>query len=553
MVQGAARGGKRTLNDQPRNAIFLMPPGLVMREFAIVFIAACAHAASVAWPFDSIFHQGAPLWWLQTLALAALVGALNRSTHIRQAAVRGLGFSTVWLTGTFWWLFGSMHTYGGLHAVLSAMAVVGLAMALATYYAAACALYWRLAQRQPRGATVLFAALWLMAEMARGTWLTGFGWGAVGYAHLDAPLAGYAPWVGAYGMTAMAAGLAAALAMLLSCHATVPATAAHTGPRRGHAWRVGLAMAGVLALGMVLPQVVPASSRATGAMSVALLQGNIAQDEKFEQGSGVPQALQWYRAQLLASTSALVVAPETAIPLLPEQLPDGYWQGLQQHFQAGQQAALIGIPLGNYSLGYTNSVVALAPQLDAGWHYDKHHLVPFGEFIPPLFKWFTEMMHIPLGDFNRGAVGQASLPWRGQRLAPNICYEDLFGEELGARFIDPDTAPTVLVNVGNIGWFGNTVAIDQHLLISRMRTLEFERPMLRATNTGATVIIDHTGAVRAELPRHTRGVLVGEVQGRTGTTPFAWWVARFGLWPLWLLAIAIVFVAARARSVGAES
>ncbi len=562
MVQGAARGGEYALSFGRNTAAapVLMAPSIPV--FAIVLIAACAHAASAAWPFDAIFQPGAPLWWLQTLALATLVGMLHRCANARQAAVLGLTFATVWLTGTFWWLFGSMHTYGGLHAMLSALAVAALALALAAYYAAACALYWRLAQRQAPGTTALFAALWLMAEMARGTWLTGFGWGAVAYAHVDAPLAGYAPWVGAYGMTALAAWLAAALATVLSTTSAMisasatAATSERLCPRGRHAaWGLGLAMALVLVLGLgaLLPQVVPTWSRATGDLSVALLQGNIAQNEKFEQGSGVPQALQWYREQLLASTSDLVVAPETAIPLLPDQLPDGYWHGLQQHFESGQQAALIGIPLGSYSQGYTNSVVGLAPQLEAGWHYDKHHLVPFGEFIPPLFKWFTQLMNIPLGDFNRGAVGQASLPWRGQRLAPNICYEDLFGEELGARFTDPDTAPTIFVNVSNIGWFGNTVAIDQHLLISRMRTLEFERPMLRATNTGATVIIDHTGAVRAALPRHTRGALVGEVQGRTGTTPFAWWVARFGLWPLWLLAIAIVFVAFRARTVRAES
>ena len=157
------------------------------------------------------------------------------------------------------------------------------------------------------------------------------------------------------------------------------------------------------------------------------------------------------------------------------------------------------------------------------------------------------MMDIPLGDFNRGALGQASYPWMGQRLALNICYEDLFGEELGARFLDTANAPTIFVNVSNIGWFGDSVAIDQHLQISRMRALEFERPMLRATNTGATVIIDRTGRVTESLPRSTRGVLVGQVQGRTGTTPFAWWVARFGLWPLWIAALAIVLVAAHAR------
>jgi apolipoprotein N-acyltransferase len=281
----------------------------------------------------------------------------------------------------------------------------------------------------------------------------------------------------------------------------------------------------------------------TGTLSVALLQGNIPQDEKFETGSGVPLALQWYGTQLQQVQSDLVVAPETAIPILPQQLPDAYWAGLQQRFASPHQAALIGIPLGNARDGYTNSVIGLSGQHNGVWHYNKHHLVPFGEFIPPLFQWFTEMMHIPLGDFNRGALGQPSFAVLGQRLAPNICYEDLFGEELAQRFLHADSAPTVFVNVSNMGWFGDNVAVQQHLHISRMRALEFERPFVRATNTGATVFIDHRAQVGAALPHYTRAVLQGTVEGRSGITPYAWWVARLGLWPLWLLGVAVVAVA----------
>jgi apolipoprotein N-acyltransferase len=157
-----------------------------------------------------------------------------------------------------------------------------------------------------------------------------------------------------------------------------------------------------------------------------------------------------------------------------------------------------------------------------------------------MFKWFTRMMNIPLGDFNRGAIGQPSFSWKGQRIAPNICYEDLFGEELGARFQDPNKAPTLFANVSNLGWFGDSTAIDQHLQISRMRALEFQRPFVRATNTGATVILNHQGEVLASLPRLTQGVLFGVVEGRDGNTPFAWWVSRMGLWPLWIFAMTIV-------------
>jgi apolipoprotein N-acyltransferase len=263
----------------------------------------------------------------------------------------------------------------------------------------------------------------------------------------------------------------------------------------------------------------------------------------------VGDALRWYGEQLRTVRAPLVVAPETAVPLLPRQMPAGYWAALQARYGRadGGQAALIGAPLGGEAgSGYTNSAVGLQPGAAAPYRYDKHHLVPFGEFIPPGFRWFTRMMNIPLGDFDRGAVGQRSMVWGGQRLAPNVCYEDLFGEELGARFADAASAPTVMVNLSNIAWFGNTVAIDQHLQISRMRALEFERPMLRATNTGATAIIDHRGRVTHSLPRHQRGVLLGEYEGRSGLTPYARWVSRLGLWPLWGLALAVVAAAALA-------
>jgi apolipoprotein N-acyltransferase len=301
----------------------------------------------------------------------------------------------------------------------------------------------------------------------------------------------------------------------------------------------------MLSLPTFVRQLVPDLTQSSGRLMVTLLQGNIPQDEKFETGSGVPLALQWYGEQLQKANTALVVAPETALPLLPHQLPRGYWTALQDHFAEGRQAALIGIPLGNFEEGYTNSVVGLRPGAERPWRYDKHHLVPFGEFIPPWFKWFTELMNIPLGDFTRGGLGQSTFQWQGQRLAANICYEDLFGEELAQQFHDADQAPTILVNVSNLAWFGGSLAMDQHLQIARWRALEFARPFLLATNTGVTAIVDHQARVLQTLPRDTRGVLVGEVEGQTGLTPYAWWVSRLGLWPCWLAGLAIVLVSWR--------
>jgi len=499
-------------------------------DVAIVLVAGCLQAFSIAWPFSSGLVQGQPVWWLQLLAMALLVLQLDRRKGFRQGLVLGWAFATAWLCGIFWWLYISLHVYGGLAAPLAVVAVVGLAVFLSTYYALACAAFVALAPVARTRRALVFAALWLLAELARVEFFTGFPWGEAGYAHLSGWLDDYAPWVGVHGMTFLAAFVAASFAGL------------------GRSRRQLLLFPVVLLLIVVAPQLAerPAST-SSGTLQVTLLQGNIPQDEKFQPGSGLPTALRWYGEQLQGAKTPLVVAPETSLPLLPQQLPEGYWNAVQKRFATGQQAALIGIPLGSYSAGYANSVVGLKPGQAQPFRFDKHHLVPFGEFVPPGFRWFINLMNIPLGDFSRGALGQPSFEWQGQRLAPNICYEDLFGEELAAGFRDAALAPTVLVNVSNIGWFGNTVAIDQHLAISRMRALEFERPMLRATNTGATVIIDHRGKVTHELPRHTRGALVGEVEGRNGITPYVWWASRYGLWPLWALGLALVVLAAVLR------
>ena len=501
-------------------------------SFLLALVAGLTQAASVALPWS-----GQPVWWLQILSLAALVVLLERSASGLRAAVLAWLFAMGWIAGSTWWLFISMHQFGGLAAPLAALAVLALSAFLALYYAAAAGLYFRLKgsgnQENRPWSAIVFAALWMLAELARDTWLTGFPWGAAAYAHIDGPWIALVQWLGVYGLGFALAVLATLLGLAL------------IAPRR-----VGARVAVVIALVLLqasawLSGQYPTAS--SGKLSVALLQGNIAQGEKFDNSAGVPTALAWYGQQLQASTATLVVAPETAIPLLPRQLPDGYLDALQQHFLQGPQAALVGIPLGSFEQGYSNSVIGFKPGRQPIYVYSKHHLVPFGEFTPAFFKWFTQLMNIPLGDFNRGAVGQPTFEWQGQRLAVNICYEDLFGDELAARFIDAESAPSILVNISNIAWFGDSVAIDQHLAISRMRAIELARPMIRATNTGPTVIIDHRGQVTHSLPRLTRGVLAGEVDGRTGITPFAWWAARFGLWPLWLLGIAIVLIAAYAE------
>ncbi len=490
--------------------------------FALELLLAAALGALHSLPF--VYTQA---WCLQIVFVGLLVWRVAAATLLRAAAL-GLAFGTAWLAASTWWLFISMHRYGGLPAWLAVLAIALLCTALALYLAAAMAAFarWRCGRAAPDA--LLFAALWLLAELARGIIFTGFPWVASGYAHVDGPLAALAPWLGVYGLGGVAAGLAAWLGLSV----------------RG-GWRsalLPLVGSGALLVGATFAGA-GQFTQAGSTLRVTLLQSNVAQDEKFV-AELIPKALQWAREQLLAAKGDLVVAPETIIPLLPEQLDAGYWDGLLQHFQQRQQAVLIGLPLGNEAIGYTNSAAGISAgtkALPGGYYrYDKHHLVPFGEFIPDGFKWFTRMMNIPLGDFNRGVLAAPSFVVGNERVAANICYEDLFGEELAARFTDAATAPTIFANISNIGWFGETIAVAQHLQISRMRALEFQRPMLRATNTGATVVIDHTGRVTHIIAPFTQAVLDAEVQGRNGLTPFARWASLFGLWPAAVLALAIV-------------
>ncbi len=476
-------------------------------------------------------------WALQLACVGVLAWRVSRAAPWRAAAL-GLCFGTAWLACGTWWLFISLHRYGGLPAWMAASAVGLLAVLLSLYLAAAmaAAARWRCGRVLPDA--LLFAAVWLLAELARGVIFTGFPWVASGYAHVDGPLAVLAPWIGVYGLGAVAAWLAAVVA-LQPARRPVRALAAAGG---AVALLAGLAAAGA-----------PGFTRPSGTLSLTLLQGNVAQDEKFA-AEHLPGALDWARTQLLAARGELVLAPETVIPLLPDQLDPAWWAPIAAHFHGGTQAVLLGLPLGSYDAGYTNSAAGLSADtrgLAGGYYrYDKHHLVPFGEFIPTGFRWFTELMNIPLGDFSRGPLVAPSFGFRGERIAPNICYEDLFGEELAARFVDEAQAPTVLANLSNIGWFGDSIAVAQHLQISRLRTLELQRPMLRATNTGATAAIDHRGRVTHALAPHTQGVLDARVEGRTGLTPFAWWAGRFGLTPLALLAFAVVAVRALAARRG---
>jgi apolipoprotein N-acyltransferase len=282
-------------------------------------------------------------------------------------------------------------------------------------------------------------------------------------------------------------------------------------------------------------------SRPDGApLQVRLVQGNVEQSEKFDPALMERGLLRHMNQASMPPSPGtpvpqLIILPETVLPVFQDQLDPRAWELWRRIAEERDATIVMGVPLHRRVDGkdrYTNSAVAFdgttpAEALRSGelrMRYDKRHLVPWGEFVPPGFRWFVDMLDIPLGDFDRGDVRQPPFDIDGQRLALNICYEDLFGEELlPAVRPGPNGEPgaSILVNISNLGWFGDTWALRQHLQIGRMRTLETARPMLAATNTGLTVSIGPDGRVLAEAPPMQATTLQVTVQGTTGLTPYA--------------------------------
>lgn len=502
------------------------PPGGAPRgALAIALLAGLAHTAAFA-PLN--------LWWLQPLALAALLLCCRGAAEGRErrhAALCGFAFGFAWFASGVAWVYVSMHRYGGMPAPMAAAALLLFAAYLGAFAAASLAVVAPALQRAfaaPSARATLaaalgFAACWGAGEMLRGWLFTGFPWLSSGYAHTDGPLAGLAPVFGVHGIGMLAALVAAGLACMIA-----PAW------NRRAAFAAAAALVGLPLLAGAALSPIRWAEETGDPLRVRLVQGNVAQQMKFEPKT-VIAAMRAYAAAIAAAPAPdLVVLPETAWTVPWSRTPAAIAERIVAGLDADGVVAAIGMPLpaetrdGRPTLA--NSVAAIGGDGPLDWRYDKRHLVPFGEFVPPGFGWFVEMMEIPLGDFGRGGRRQPALAVGDQRLAFNICYEDIFGEELAPQVRD---GATILVNVSNIAWFGDSHALPQHLQISRMRAIELARPMLRATNTGMTASIDARGRVRAALPSYTAASLDVELRGTVGLTPFA----RFGmLAPLALLA-----------------
>lgn len=482
------------------------------------------HPALLALPLGALSVLAYAPFNLFPVMLLCLAGlfAFWRGATPGRAAASGFAFGLGAFGMGVSWVYVSLNVYGEMPAVFAAGSTFLFCAYLALYPALAGWLAARLATGRAWLDVPLFASSFVLAEWLRGWVFTGFPWLAVGYSQSPpSPLAGFAPVLGVFGVGWVTAMVAALIVFLA----------------RSHGRWLGGAVAGVALLGWVLgslswTQPLPRE------ISISLMQTNVEQSLKWRPDF-LARLLEDNHAIAAVSPARLMVLPETTLPLLTEHLPPGYLERLAQVAQKSGGDLVLGVFERNARGEIFNSAISLGAS--PSQRYAKSHLVPFGEFSPPFFSWVYSMLKMPMSDQTRGAPDQPPLQVAGERVAVNICYEDVFGEEIarGAR------EAGLLLNLSNLAWYGNSWAQPQHLQIARMRALETGRPMLRATNTGMTAVVEPDGQVRAQLPAFTRGVLQVLVRGTTGLTPYV----RWGNWPV--VVLCVVFMAlAWGRRVG---
>ena len=459
---------------------------------------------------------------LAVLTFAVLAGFWTGATP-RRAFWSGYAFGLGLFGAGVSWVYVSLHTFGDMPLPLAALATFLFCAFLALFPAAAGWLQARFPASAAARACLLIPASWTLLEWLRSWIFTGFPWISAGYAAVGWPLQGYAPLLGVFGLSFITVSLAG-MAWLVF--------------RRQRAMIFAITAVAILAAGEALRHV--HWTEPTGEpVSTALLQGNIEQDLKFRPERYAP-ILATYVRLAEASSAKLIVFPETSIPRFLDRIEPEFLARLESVARRNGGDLLLGVPYRTRSDEYFNSVISLGTSPPQAYH--KSHLVPFGEFIPWGFGWVLEVLHIPLSDFSRGGRAQPPISAAGQRIAVNVCYEDAFGDEIARRL--PEA--TILVNVSNVAWFGDSLAPAQHLQIARLRAIETGRMHLAATNTGITAAIDRDGRVLARLPQFKEGRLEASAQGYSGATPYS----RYADWPVVIVSLLIlafaVLVARRA-------
>lgn len=446
------------------------------------------------------------LWWVGLFSVGALMVLAAHSTTVRGAMADGGSYGLGMFLAGVHWVYVSVGVYGGGGVPGGGLTTLIFVVYLALYPACVTGGAFLLARRCPSRQRTLMVFLWVLMEWLRGVLLSGFPWLILGHAMIDSPLAGWGPVGG---------GLLLSLLALV----TVRACLWFGESRR---WLRLLPLGVLLMIWGVGATLDPVRwTRPQGsALSVALVQGNMTQDLKWRPELRDVTIEHYLRlTEPLWGRHDLVVWPETAVPDFFHTVIETLIEPLDERVARESTTLMMGVPVFDFSThAYYNGLLVLG---EAPHWYFKRHLVPFGEYLP-LRRWVGDRL-TPLGmpaeDFSAGSAARSVVYDRGHFAGLSICFE-IVQTYLIRR--DAQRA-SYLVNISNDAWFGHSMAPHQHLQIARMRALETNRPVVRATNTGVSALIAADGRLIASGPQFQAVVVAGEISPRHGMTPYVRW------------------------------
>lgn len=445
---------------------------------------------------------------LLTLFLFLLINhKSNKSSYIPSISF-GLGF---FLAGLYW-IYISLNIYGQMPSLLAALSTFLFCLFLSLFFIP-------LHSAQSRFSILFFPAFFTIFEWIRSFIFTGFPWLSYGYSQIyNSPLSGYVAIFGVHGVTFLT------LLTVIICYKTLVI--------KQNKLRLIfiLTICSIWFGGHILKKIEWTNAHGK-AVSISLIQGNISQDKKWN-SAYINDSLNKYLTMIESSSASLIILPETSIPVLQQNIPDQFHERLILHAKNNNGNIIYGA-IEKKNNKYFNSAFSVG--INGDQKYQKYHLVPFGEFIP--FKTIMRFVYenwldIPFNDLSRGLKIQEPLTISDNKIAINICYEDVFGTEI----IKPLPKANILINLSNDAWYGESIASQQHLQISQARAIETGRMMVRATNTGATAIINTDGKLIKQFPLFKEGTLNGYMQGYKGETPYI----KYGNFPIVILSFLIL-------------
>ncbi len=481
------------------------------RPFAAVFVGAITTLAFA--PYQ--------LWPLAIISPTILLLLIHQ-----QSAKRALWIGYAWGLGQFAtgisWVHISIDNFGGMPKIASVFLMTLLIGYLAMYSALFTWTLNRFFPQSNRIRLLLIApALWLIADWLRGWVMTGFPWLWIGYSQIESPLAHFAPLGGVELLTFLT----------IVCSGAIAYALLH------RQWLQLLIPVIILSAGFGLKSANWVTPNPESTTKLALIQGNIAQELKWLPSERWPTIMKYTDLTRENWDADIIIWPEAAIPAFEFEI-SSFLSNLDSAAKLNHSAVITGVVNQGENRKFYNSILTVGEtaygdyRFDMSQRYHKHHLLPFGEFVPfeTILRPLAPFFNLPMSSFSRGEFVQANIDANGKQMAPALCYEIIFNEQVRQNVTEETD---FILTLSNDAWFGRSIGPLQHMEIARMRALELGKPVIRSTNNGVTAVTDYQGHIVAQLPQFETGVLRAEIISTEGQTPYR----QFGTWPLYLWTI----------------